>query len=58
MGFAYDMLSDTASEVANEMVDNLSLDNSEASYIASLIQVCVCVCFVCRVYAVCVHVLV
>lgn len=33
------MLSDTATDVANEMVDNLSLDCSEADYIASLIQV-------------------
>jgi len=39
VGFAYDMLADTATDVANEMVDNLSLDCSEADYIASLIQV-------------------
>lgn len=42
VGFAYDMLSDTAVDVANEMVDNLSLDCSEADYIASLIQVSFC----------------
>jgi len=39
VGFAYDMLADTAADVANEMVDNLSLDSGEADYIATLIQV-------------------
>lgn len=38
VGFAYDINMDTAREVADEMIENLSLNSVEAGYIASLIQ--------------------
>lgn len=38
VGFQYDLLHDTASAIAVEMVENLSLNTAEAEAIAAMIQ--------------------
>jgi len=38
VGFQYDVQADTAKDIADEMVENLSLDPKEAQFIADLIQ--------------------